>query len=486
MRLDPIATGPVTDLASGECWDAARLAASARRAAACVTPHLSGRRDHVVIAHGGSPAFFADLFGVWIAGACAVCVNPHVTPGEMETIVNFIRPSAVLVGERFEPAVADIGTLPVLCTARTTFESAPAPGGGSLDDPALVLFTSGTTGDPKGVVHSFRSLLARIALNRTYIGDDTLERTLCVLPTHFGHGLIGNCLTPLLAGQTLFLHGDTGPQGIAALSGLLEDHGITFMSSVPAFWRMALRLGKPPARATLRRVQIGSAPLSASLWRDVMAWCGTRTVVNMYGITETANWVAGASAADHAPEDGLIGTMWGGSACVVSRSGERQAVGEGQILLQTPSLMAGYHARPDLTAEALIDGWYNTGDTGSIDPDGVLRLTGRRGSEINKGGVKVHPEEVELLLERHEAVMEACCFGTPDPVSGECVGAAIVLDPGAGEITNGELRSWCQARIKPDCVPDKWFRLSAIPKSDRGKVNRGQVRDHCFGKNGAV
>jgi acyl-CoA synthetase (AMP-forming)/AMP-acid ligase II len=485
MRFDPLVLGPITDLGSGESWDAARLCAAAARTASVLSPLLAGGRRHVVIAHGGGPAFFADLFGVWRAGGCAVCVNPQLTPGELETIVGFVRPAAILVGAGAAPA-PDGGDVPMLCTARAAEPDNAAPGPGiaaALDDPALVLFTSGTTGDPKGVVHSFRSLFARIALNRAFIGDDVLARALCVLPTHFGHGLIGNCLTPLFAGGSLLLHGDTGPRGIAALGGLLEDHGVTFMSSVPAFWRMALRFAKPPGRATLRRVQIGSAPLSAALWGDVMAWSGAETVVNMYGITETANWAAGASTADHAPEDGLIGTMWGGAACVLSESGARLAVGEGEILLQTPSLMTGYHERADLTAAVIRDGWFHTGDTGSVDPDGILRLTGRRKSEINKGGVKVQPEEVDLLLERHESILEACCFGAPDPVSGECVGAAIVLAPDAGDLTNGELRAWCQARIKPECVPDKWFRLDAIPRSDRGKVNRDRVRDHCLGDN---
>lgn len=480
MRLDAVIHGSVTDLASGRRLDGQALLAAADRAASCLAPHLDARPAYVVIAHGGTPAFFADLLGAWRAGACAVCVNPSLTPGELDNVVAFVRPAAIVVGECADTAPHASG-VPCLSTAAESGEPGTLPDpNASLDDPALMLFTSGTTGEPKGVVHSFRSLFARVALNRSHIGDAVLDRTLCVLPTHFGHGLIGNCLTPLLAGGSLFLHGDTGPRGVAALGSLLEDHAVSFMSSVPAFWRMALRLGKPPGRTTLRRVQIGSAPLSADLWRQVVRWTGTESVVNTYGITEAANWVAGASAADHGVDDGLIGTMWGGASCVMDPSGKRLAAGEGEILLQTPSLMTGYHARPDLTAEVLHDGWYHTGDTGSIDAGGVMRLTGRRRSEINKGGIKVRPEEVDLLLERHEAVLEACCFGAPDPISGECVAAAIVLDTKIPNITNGQLRAWCKARIKPECVPDKWFRLDAIPRTDRGKINRDWVRDHCL------
>jgi acyl-CoA synthetase (AMP-forming)/AMP-acid ligase II len=118
-----------------------------------------------------------------------------------------------------------------------------------LDDSALVLFTSGTTGQPKGVLHTFRSLFARISLNASHIGRHRLRTSLCVLPTHFGHGLIGNCLTPLFAGADLLLFPQTGIEGAARLGALLTDHGVTFMSSVPAFWTLATKLSKSPSRS---------------------------------------------------------------------------------------------------------------------------------------------------------------------------------------------------------------------------------------------
>ena len=127
----------------------------------------------------------------------------------------------------------------------------------------------------------------------------------------------------------------------------------------------------------------------------------------MYGITETANWISGALASLSEPEDGLLGMPWGGHFAVLGDDGVLRAKGEGEILLQVPSLMSGYYRRPDLTAEVLRDGWYHTGDTGSVDPSGVLRLTGRNRYAVNRGGIKVYPEEVDLLLERHPEVVEA-------------------------------------------------------------------------------
>ena len=484
LTIDFGALGSVTDVRRGTRWTAADLARASAHTAAVVRPLVTPDRPHVVIAHGGTPMFLADLFGVWEAGGCAVCVNPGLTASEMSVIGEFLNPAAVLIGDTDGPVVPD--GVPCLNSVREKINKSSGLGGNlrTLDDPALILFTSGTTGAPKGVVHSLRSLFARIGLNRAHMGDDSLARSLCVLPTHFGHGLIGNCLTPLFAGGDLLLWSAVSMKETAELGATLAEHDVTFMSAVPAFWRMALRLSDAPPRPCLQRVHIGSAPLSSALWQDVAHWAGTDSVVNMYGITETANWVAGASLADAPPEDGLIGTMWGGCAAVLAEDGTLRSRGEGEILLQTPSLMMGYHARPDLTEPVLRNGWYHTGDSGQIDGDGRIRLIGRRKSEINKAGMKVHPEELDLLLERHPGVAEACCFGVPDEVSGEIVGIAVVLvateTDGRPPPTIADLRDWCRDRIKAECVPDRWFTLAEIPKTDRGKVNRDTVRDHCL------
>jgi len=474
--------GAVTDLRSGDRLDGPALARAAAHRRGALTRLGIAPGDIVLIAHGGTPAFFADLAAVWSLGACAACVSPSLTANEMANLVHFTEARAVLVSATAQEAAATEG-LPVPVLDAHEDGGSSADGGadaGSLDDPALLLFTSGTTGDPKGVVHSFRSIFARVALNAAHIGEGSLARTLCVLPTHFGHGLIGNCLTPLFAGTELLLAPGTGIATARTLADTLTRHAITFMSSVPALWALATRMPSPSA-ATLRHVGVGSAPLSADLWRAIAAWSGTDNVVNMYGITETANWAAGASARDREPEDGLVGRTWGGNAAVLRQDGSLAASGEGEILLQTPSLMAGYFARPDLTAEALRAGWYHTGDTGRIDAAGTIRLVGRRKNEINRAGTKVQPEEVDLLLERHPSVDEACTFGIPDAVGGEIVGVAIRLAD-TGNTDTEALRAWCRERIRAESVPERWFVVSEIPKTDRGKINRDRVRDHCLAK----
>ncbi len=483
MILSPEKSNGIVDLVSGVSWSADDLAREVARRAAFLDRFGLGAGDIAVLAHGGTPSFFADLFAVWHRGAGAAVTDPALTPGELRNVARFVDAKAVLVDEGGAEGV----DVPVVAPGREAPADAPPLARAEPDEeaPALVLFTSGTTGTPKGVVHSHGSIARRVRLNARHIGAAALARTLTVLPTHFGHGLIGNCLTPLHAGGRLFLHGGMGIRGAAALPGILADCRITFMSSVPAFWKLVLRAARPPAEATLVQVHVGSAPLAAELWRRIADWTGTDNVLNMYGITETANWAAGASLREFAAEDGLVGRMWGGRARVLRDDGSVAEEGAGEILLDTPSLMTGYFRRPDLTAEALTSDGFRTGDVGTIDADGVLRLTGRRKHEINRAGIKIQPEEIDLLLERHPAVVECCAFGIDDRISGETVAAAIRLADGA-EIGAKELRQWCSERIRRVSVPEKWFFVAEIPKTDRGKINRERVRDFCLGEEGAA
>ena len=420
--------------------------------------------DKVMICHGGSVEFVVDLLAIWSCGAAAACVNPSATQNEIDNLTTFIKPLALLKSAN--------DSLKILVSPSKTEAF-------NLDLPALYLFTSGTTGTPKGVEHSFRSLLARFTLNQAYIGPDNFNKTLCSLPTHFGHGLIGNLLTPLLAGADVMLLSDKTPVGLSKLGVLIDQYEINFLSSVPSFWKMALRLSKPPQRNSLRRVHVGSAPLSTDLWREIGKWCGTENIYNMYGITETANWIGGTSLSEGANEDGLIGSVWGGAALVKNTdTGEITATGTGELLIQSPSLMTKYYNQEDLTQTVLQNGWFHTGDIGEIDEEGKIRITGRQKSEINKAGMKILPEEIDLLLERHDAIQEVCTFGLPDPISGERVAAAVVST--TPDLDGKALAKWMAPLIRKDAIPEKWFFVNEIPKTDRGKINRNNVRAVCL------
>src|ERR1700694_5727835 len=149
-------------------------------------------------------------------------------------------------------------------------------------------------------------------------------------------------------------------------------------------------------------------------------------------LTEASNWIAGASSNDGF-RDGQVGRVWGGCAAVRSEDGVISLKGEGEIVVQTPALMLGYFQRPDLTASVLSNGWYRTGDVGTIEASGVIILKGRAKDEINRAGLKIQPADIDMLLEKHPSVEESCCFGEPDPISGEVVAVAVRLAEGVSE-----------------------------------------------------
>jgi len=447
-----------------------------------------GPNSIVIICYGGSARFFQDLLAIWSLGACAVCLDERLSGFEIQNIVEFVKPIVILCrpGQHVNAGSFDVSCLEdripsALGNNYSSFYS------GVLDAPALILFTSGTTGTPKGVVHTYRSLLSRIKLNHLMMGTELFSRTLCPLPTHFGHGLIGNCLTAWLSGGDLFLYPLTEITANIALPDYIDDNNISFMSSVPSMWKIITKVSKSPKGGSLKRINIGSAPLSADLWNSVIEWSDGANVSNMYGLTEAANWVAGISSHQVIPEDGLVGPMWGGQVGVVLPSGCISSVGEGELIIQTPSLMTGYFDQDELTKDVLKGGYFYTGDIGKVDRNGNIRLIGRRKFEINRAGVKISPEDLDNLFEQHISVREACAFGIPDDIAGELIGIAVSFDTSSIDIKSANftelvdnLKLWVKQKLVTDKIPDRWYVLSEMPRTDRGKIDRIGITQRCI------
>ena len=482
--------GNLNEPLTGRRWEPAEIRRQIARRVARFAAHGLASGDRVFLMFAYRLEFFAELLAIWQSGACAIPIDSRLTPFELENLARAARPRLAVIDDATRADLvaslqgAGVG---VLETTAISEDEATPTAGARLDDDALMLFTSGTTGEPKGAVFTHRCLRARWSALRSHLPADAFERTLCILPIHLAQGLIFNSLFPWLSGNDLYITPSYRPDLIAKLGAMIDEHRITFMSSVPPIWKLALKLAKPPAAGTLRRVHCTSAPLAAATIEDVRRWTGTRHVCSAYGLTETCSSVAGLADATGPAEDGLIGEGWGSVIQVLHTNDttrppapdDRCSAGEtGYVWVSTPALMKGYFQRDDLTAKSVVDGWLMTGDIGILDDRGRLYLRGRERDEINKGGMKIYPSEIDAVVEQFDRASDVCAFGMDDAIYGEAVGIAVVLND-QGDETIRALHGWLKSHLAEHKLPSKWWAMQAIPRTPRGKINREAVKTAC-------
>jgi acyl-CoA synthetase (AMP-forming)/AMP-acid ligase II len=488
--------GALSELESGRSWSSQEIVMRVAASAARLRAHGLQRGDRLFILYGNNLEFFVDLLAAWNVGASVVPVDNRLTPFEVENLARTVTPKIALTDATVPIALGDalvalgvklLSSSDLAPDAVTSVSSASAFCAARLDDEALILFTSGTTGVPKGVVHTHRSLRARWLCLRQSLGIDCFRRTLCLLPTHFGHGLICNSLFPWLFGQDLIIAPPFSPYLLLGLGPIVDEQKITFLSSVPSMWGLSLKGSKPPQGKTLQRIHCGSAPLSAHLWGQIQQWSGIRAVYNAYGITETGSWVAGTSIEDFEPEDGLVGVPWGAVIKILKNAepqtpfadgAECKVAETGYVWINTPALMQGYYGQPELTDQVISGGWFVSGDMGLIDDRGRFYLKGRERDEINKGGAKVYPADVDAVVERFEPATAVCTFAIADPAYGQNVAMAVVLSR-QDDATLRQLHGWLKEHLAEFKIPQRWYVVEELPQNSRGKVSRATVQELC-------
>ncbi|MFF5478128.1 acyl-CoA synthetase [Streptomyces sp. NPDC012935] len=414
------------------------------------------------------------------AGIAAVPLNPKSGEKELGHILSDSTPSLVLAapGDELPTQVTELARVNVDVRAASP---RPAEQAGE-SDPALVVYTSGTTGPPKGAVIPRRAITATLdalADAWQWTGDDTLVHG---LPLFHVHGLVLGILGPLRRGGSVRHLGRFDTDGVARE---LND-GATMLFGVPTMYhRIAQALPEDPGLAQAlgkaRLLVSGSAALPVHDHERITAATGQR-VIERYGMTETL--MNTSVRADGEPRPGAVGVpLPGVELRLVEEDGtpitsyDAETVGEIQV--RGPNLFTEYLGRPDATAAAFTeDGWFRTGDMAVRDPDGYVRIVGRKATDLIKsGGYKIGAGEIENALLEHPGVREAAVTGEPDADLGERIVAWIVpADPQSPPGADA-LADHVAARLAPHKRPRRVHYLDALPRNDMGKIMKRALTD---------
>ncbi len=432
-----------------------------------------GRGDRVTLMLPGSIKFAACYFGAARVGAITSAVNLRLGPAEQASIVARTEPAVTVVGDGATlPPGVDPGRIWPVTDLKAAFTATPTDDLPTLapDDPVCVVWTSGTTGTPKGAVYDHANMAA-IARNipETAARHD---RVLFTLP--FPHlGYMAWVYTFTERRVTLVLGPD--PWNVPDTLALVGAERITMMNGVPTQW--SLILDRADADATdfsgLRIAATGAAASPPELIRRMRERLGV-PVLNGYSSTE-AGVITGTRVGD--PDEVVAGTVGRPRVEVdlrlVDADGHDVPDGEpGEVICRSPAMMRGYWRDPELTATVIdADGFLHTGDLARREPDGNLVMAGRLKEMYIRGGYNVYPTEVEACLTTHPDVVRVAVVGVPDPVLGEIGVAYVVAAPGTSPGLDA-LRTWSRERIADYKAPDRVVVVEALPVTAVGKLDK--------------
>jgi acyl-CoA synthetase (AMP-forming)/AMP-acid ligase II len=346
------------------------------------------------------------------------------------------------------------------------------------DHDALVLFTAGTTDRAKMVPLTHANVAASVqGICATYeLSCD--DATVAVMPLFHGHGLLATLLASLASGGCVGLP----VRGRFSAHTFWDDVravAATWFTAVPTIYEILLErsaLEYPgPQVAPLRFMRSCSAPINTATARALERTLGV-PLLSAYGMTESTHQTTSEPLPQNGPlKQGSVGQSTGVDLRVVDQVGNTCPAGTvGEVWVHGPTVARGYLADPDETAHNFADGWFRTGDLGSLDEDGYLFLTGRIKSMINRGGEKISPEHVEDILGGCPGVAEAAVFAIPDAIYGQRVGAAVVVREGES-IGSEQILQYSRSRLSAFEVPDRLEVVAALPHTSKGGLDRREV-----------
>lgn len=472
-------------------WTWRQLAEAVDEAVALLRASAVRAGDRVMIVGENCAAQIALIFAAAELDAWSVNVNARLSPAEIDAIRTHcgarrvlytvaVSPDAAAHGERHGAAPIErarlgrlsLGALNEACTPE------PVEMDGAQQVAALV-YTTGTTGHPKGVMLTHRNLLFIAATSSRLRQLTPADRVYGVLPISHVYGLASVMLGTLYAGAALQVVPRYAPQ---ALIDALEHDGVTVLQGVPAMYARLLEFtggGWSPAKTRLRFIYAGGSPLDPTLKREVERVFG-QTLHNGYGMTESSPTIS-QTRVDAPRADTSVGPAIPGIELrIVDRDGQDVAEGEpGELWVRGPNVMKGYYREPELTADTMrLGGWLNTGDVARRDADGALFIVGRTKELIIRSGFNVYPVEVEAALNSHPAVTQSAVVGREVADGNEEVVAFVELDP-ARAVGIEELQRYLAERLSPYKCPSEIVVMPAMPAAATGKILKGQLKERA-------
>jgi long-chain acyl-CoA synthetase len=447
--------------------------------------------ERVVLVLPNLPEFGAGYLGILMAGAVVVPLNPLLKAEEVRYVLEDSGASAMACLQAGIPlaqaAREGLGRrVPILvldapaegagdCSLLTPPPNLPPlpPSPHQAGDVAVCLYTSGTTGRPKGALLTHANLIANLDSFREVLHLTEEDVFLAVLPLFHAYGGTVLFLEPLSLGAGIVVEPRFSPD--AVLKAIVE-HRVTLFAGVPTMYAVLAATPRPSADFSALRLCIsGGAPLPAEVLHAFEAQYGI-PIYEGYGPTECAP-VLTVNPPFGRRKIGSVGPpIPRVELRVVDNLGKPLPPGEvGEIVARGPNVMQGYLNRPEETGVALRDGWYHTGDLGRVDQDGYYFIVDRKTDLILVGGLNVYPREVEQVLCSHPGVAEAAVIGVPDPVRGESPKALIILRDGAA-VSTQEIVQWCRQRLANYKVPRSVVVVSDLPRTVTGKILKSEIR----------